>query len=254
MKYGAILVTAVLLPVGVYGQTAVSPSIQVGSVSEAPESSIDLLQKSIRTSGSTVAGVGRPAPKQKPKKEVTQTVEPVQPPVAEKAKSAPVATVSETAAETKDSAAANKTATVEKTTIAPAATTPKAPAVEKSMAKTPAAVTPAMAVAPAEGPVSSVSSTPATAPLQKQPLPSANVRPNVPVSATRPTTPAGAKPTSTEKQIEQGNALLPQNAPAAPSQPSAQDLQVAEQAADAELEYAVKMLEASKAKAHGSRR
>lgn len=195
-----------------YGQGAATSSIRVSSATEAPESSIDLLKKSLTSSQNQIATVGTPAPVKKQK-----TVQ----------KQAPAGTL---------------------------------------LPETVPAEQPAQSVTPAPAAPTTTPTDPTTSPApttpRQEPQPSATPVKPVVKSATKPATSpktgrsgkskkkaTSVKPTPVEQQIEKDNALLP-----AVSAPAEEELDQEEAAADAELEYAVKMLEASKAQAQAAPR
>lgn len=229
---GVCLVAFYALPG--YAQGA-SSSIQVSTAVEAPESSIDLLKKSIRSSGSQIDTVGTPAKKKK------KAVQP--------AKQAPATQPSPAApAVTPQPAEPVVQTPVAQPSVAKEAAQPGAPSQGTVLPATKDTV-PAV-----EAPSPRVDATPVSKPVAKTatPQPTASKRKVKRSSkpATRKQLPA-SKPTVVEQQVEQANAL----APASSQQPAAeQELEEEEAAADAELEYAVKMLEASKAQAEAAGR
>ncbi|MDO5764606.1 MAG: DUF2268 domain-containing putative Zn-dependent protease [Elusimicrobiales bacterium] len=221
------LAVSVLVAGQAWGQAAAtssaSSSLRVSTAVETPSSSVDLLKQSAETS--TVAGTAdsaRPA----------QTAEPAVPPASSAANSAAGAASSAPAASVPQTQASS----------APAAKT------EKTTAN--AAGTLSM---PLEMGGTTQTVQTAVEPVKKPLSPKAAKR----VAQTkRKRTAAGqqktAVPTELEKDIEKSNALLPASSQASAAE--AEDVSEEEAAADAELEYAVRMLEESKQAAQSAGR
>lgn len=226
-----LLATVVAAQGGVATADAAS-SLRVSTLVEAPQSNVDLLQESLKGSGLSTAVPATP-----------QTAPAVQA-LAEKAP-APAAA-----------------------STAPAAAVPAvAPTAVPAAAQTvPAAKSPVSSAntldMPLEvgGSVQNVQTAVAPAAKQLSPAAARRVqaakRRRTQAAAQKMAPPAAkkAEPTELEKDIEKSNALLPasqqaQNEPAAEAEPSEE-----EAAADAELEYAVKMLEKSKEAAQTAER
>ncbi len=225
-----------------YGQgVAPSPSVRVSTEVEAPESSIDLLKKSLQSSQNNIATVGTPDKKKQPAKQTAkQTATPQQSSPAQSPKvssQVPVAT----------SAAADP---------APSAQTALPPQqAAGSTVQTSGTQLPEVTATPVKEPA-----TVAPVPVKKT-VPAAkrrttNTKKPLPKKTPSKQKAPAPKPTPLEKQIEQNNALLPEGSQKAAGEAVAaeEDFSEEEAAADAELEYAVKMLEASKVQAQSAQR
>lgn len=218
------LAVSVMITGQAWGQAAAtssaSSSLRVSTAVEAPSSSVDLLKQSAETS--TVAGTAdsaRPA----------QPAEPAVPPAA---------------------SASNPAAS-----SAPAVSVPKTPS-SAVPAATPAgkpANSSAMLSMPLEMGGTSQTVQTAVEPVKKTLSPKAAKR----VAQTKRKRASvqqqkAAVPTALEKDIEKSNALLPASAQASAAEE--EELSEEEAAADAELEYAVRMLEQSKQAAQSAGR
>ncbi len=218
------LAVSVMITGQSWGQAAAtssaSSSLRVSTAVEAPSSSVDLLKQSAETS--TVAGTAdsaRPA----------QPAEPAVPPAA---------------------SASNPAAS-----SAPAVSVPKTPS-SAVPAATPAgkpANSSAMLSMPLEMGGTSQTVQTAVEPVKKTLSPKAAKR----VAQTKRKRASvqqqkAAVPTALEKDIEKSNALLPASAQASAAEE--EELSEEEAAADAELEYAVRMLEQSKQAAQSAGR
>ncbi|MGN0017239.1 MAG: DUF2268 domain-containing putative Zn-dependent protease [Candidatus Avelusimicrobium sp.] len=218
------LAVSVLVAGQAWGQAAAtssaSSSLRVSTAVETPSSSVDLLKQSAETS--TVAGTAdsaRPA----------QTADPAVSPA---------------------SSAANSVAGA--ASSAPAASVPQAPVPAAKTEKTTANAAGTLSMPLEMGGTTQTVQT-AVEPVKKPLSPKAAKR----VAQTkRKRTAAGqqknAVPTELEKDIEKSNALLPASAQASAAE--AEDVSEEEAAADAELEYAVRMLEESKQAAQSAGR
>lgn len=221
------LAVSVLVAGQAWGQAAAtssaSSSLRVSTAVETPSSSVDLLKQSAETS--TVAGTvdsARPA----------QTAEPAVPPASSAANSAAGAAPS-----------------------APAASVPQTPASAVPAAKTEKTTANAAGTLSMPLEMGGTTQTVQTAvePVKKPLSPKAAKRV---AQAKRKRTATGqqknAVPTELEKDIEKSNALLPASAQASAAE--AEEVSEEEAAADAELEYAVRMLEESKQAAQSAGR
>ena len=218
------LAVSVMITGQAWGQAAAtssaSSSLRVSTAVEAPSSSVDLLKQSAETS--TVAGTAdsaRPA----------QPAEPAVPPAASAshpaASSAPAVSVPKTPS-----------------SAVPAATPAGKPANSSAMLSMPLEM----------GGTSQTVQT-AVEPVKKTLSPKAAKR----VAQTKRKRASvqqqkAAVPTALEKDIEKSNALLPASAQASAAEE--EELSEEEAAADAELEYAVRMLEQSKQAAQSAGR
>lgn len=210
------LAVSVMITGQAWGQAAAtssaSSSLRVSTAVEAPSSSVDLLKQSAETS--TVAGTAdsaRPA----------QPAEPAVPPAA---------SASNPAASSAPSVSVPKTPS----SAVPAATPAGKPANSSAMLSMPLEM----------GGTSQTVQT-AVEPVKKTLSPKAAKR----VAQTKRKRASvqqqkAAVPTALEKDIEKSNALLPSSAQASAAEE--EELSEEEAAADAELEYAVRMLEQSK--------
>ncbi|MDD6153234.1 MAG: DUF2268 domain-containing putative Zn-dependent protease [Elusimicrobia bacterium] len=218
------LAVSVMITGQAWGQAAAtssaSSSLRVSTAVEAPSSSVDLLKQSAETS--TVAGTAdsaRPA----------QPAEPAVPPAASASNPAALS--------------------------APAVSVPKTPS-SAVPAATPAgkpANSSAMLSMPLEMGGTSQTVQTAVEPVKKTLSPKAAKR----VAQTKRKRASvqqqkAAVPTALEKDIEKSNALLPASAQASAAEE--EELSEEEAAADAELEYAVRMLEQSKQAAQSAGR
>ena len=216
------LAVSVMVAGQVWGQAAAtssaSSSLRVSTAVEAPSSSVDLLKQSAETS--TVAGTAdsaRPA----------RTADSAVPPAA---------------------SASNPAAS-----SAPAVSAPQPPAVPAAKtAEKPANAAGTLSMPLEMGGTSQTVQT-AVEPVKKPLSPKAAKR----VAQTKRRRTAAeqqkaAVPTELEKDIEKSNALLPASAQASAAE--AEEMSEEEAAADAELEYAVRMLEQSKQAAQSAGR
>ena len=205
-----IIFTYIALAISpLWGQTH-SPSIRVSEVSPAPESNIDLLKESLKTSASEKGVVG------------------VAPAVSAKTSSATVT--------------AQQTVATPEKPVQEAATLDMPLTVGGETQSVQTAVTPVKTLSPKVANKVAASKKKRTQATAKK---TADKK-SVPLQNAAP---ASAKPTELEQKIEADNALLPPGAAASESNDLSE-----EDAADAELEYAVKMLEQSKAKAQSTER
>ncbi len=216
------LAVSVMVAGQAWGQAAAtssaSSSLRVSTAVEAPSSSVDLLKQSAETS--TVAGtadLARPA----------RTADSAVPPAA---------------------SASNPAAS-----SAPAVSAPQTPAVPAAKtAEKPATAAGTLSMPLEMGGTSQTVQT-AVEPVKKPLSPKAAKR----VAQTKRRRTAAeqqkaAVPTELEKDIEKSNALLPASAQASAAE--AEEMSEEEAAADAELEYAVRMLEQSKQAAQSAGR
>lgn len=244
-----------------WGQVAptssASSSLRVSTAVEAPSSSVDLLKQS--AGNSSIAGTADSAPVQTPAPAAEQT--PQVPAAASKpsagaASSAPAAAASApkeaSVAAKPDSKPVSKPAS----SARPAGTKSSS----KSVSKPASAADASTLAMPLEMGGSSQTVQTTVEPVKKL-SPAAAKRvaqskrkraANQNKAQVKPPKPAEAKPTALEKDIEKSNALLPAAQP--PAEGEAEEISEEEAAADAELEYAVRMLEESKQAAQSAGR
>lgn len=243
MKYGVILVIGSMCVLPVCGQDHVPSSIQVSTAVQEPTSNIDWLKKSFQSSSSSggITGVYSRENASAARKEAkgasapAQTAAPEeQPAAAQPGQQLPPAARTATA----ESAAANLTPRKTSSTT-----------LEMPLDMGGQTQTVQTAVSPAAKTLSPAAAERVAAAKQQHEQAMAKAKET-----------AVAQPvlvpqeTELEKNIEKENSLLP--ATSVPTQvgDNAADLASEESAADAELEYAVKMLEKSKAKAESTDR
>ena len=260
MKKWTLLLCVAVYALPLVGQGVASSSIRVSTAVEAPESNIDLLKKSIQSSGSPIATVGKPAKKKNKPEPAKQEEKPQPAQPAQTTQAQPVQTgqaaVTEQVPASPPAPAAQPAQPATSRSKQPVAHQPKAPAAQPEKA-------PVSAAKPAPKPAASAAATldmplemdgtvqtvqTAVKPVKKAPKSKVKQQKNQP-------TPAAKQPAAVEQKIEQDNALRPESAAEkAAADTSADALNEEEAAADAELEYAVKMLEQSKARAEAAGR
>lgn len=211
MKKTVVLIGISLAIMPLWGQPH-SASIRVSQVAPAPESNIDLLKQSLKTSAPEKGIVGV----------------------------APISTSTPTATVTDNTAA--KVSAQSKPSVAPSATLDMPLTVGGETQSVQTAVAPAKTLSP------KVANKVAASKKQRAKAAAKKPTDKKPVSleSAAQTTP---KPTELEKKIETDNALLPPGSVTTETNDLSE-----EEAADAELEYAVKMMEQSKAKAQSAGR
>ena len=246
MKYGIVFLLGVICVLPVFGEDNLPSSIQVSTAVETPTSNIDWLKKSFEksSSGDSIIGVyskekavaakkeaaraseqtagqqPTPAPAAVPPAQAAETALPGQPaPVPVSQPSAPRSVSSSTLEMPLNMG--GQTQTVQ-TTVSPVKKT-LSPAAAQRVAAAKEQHEKAVAKAQAQE-----------------------------IAADKPAQPV--KETDLEKSIEKDNALLPTSSVKELEGDKDADLSSEEVAADAELEYAVKMLEKSKAKAESTER
>ncbi|MBR4682336.1 MAG: hypothetical protein IKP06_03420 [Elusimicrobiaceae bacterium] len=242
-------VVILLCVIGIYAlpgnaQGVTSSSIRVSTAVEAPESNIDLLKKSLHSSGSPIATVGKPVKKTQ-KQVQQQTVEQPKPVPQTTPVPAPQPTAQHSSAAETLLAQPASVKVDSNTPVATPQTTPaKAPQADATGTLLPQPVAPV--VKPAKT-------------IQKNKISAKN---RLGKQKRKPTQTGVKKTTqrpsasSVEQQIEKNNALLPADKQVAQDVTAGETLEEADEeaAADAELEYAVKMLEQSKAQAQAAGR
>ena len=245
MKYGAVLVIGSICVLPVWGQDDVPSSIHVSTAVQEPTSNIDWLKKSFQSSSSSggITGVYSRENASAARK---------------KAAAAASSSTSEPVPSTADAAQS----------VAVPATQPASPAVVEASGQEPLSPRKTSSTTlemPLDmgGQTQAVQTTVAPA---KKTLPPAAAERVAAAKEQHEKAMAKAKEaivsqpslvpqeTDLEKNIEKENALLPASSVPAQIGDNATDLSSEESAADAELEYAVKMLEKSKAKAESTDR
>ena len=233
-----------------FGQGNSDPSLRVSTSSPAPESSIDLLQKSLRSSNTQVIGTANFG-KNATDEDSTQNSN---------------KETAESTSKPSDPASGNKPAPTE---------VPSTSSADKGVVPTPVQSTlpdPKDQPAPAPKAVPAAKSSSTTLdmplpvggnaqsvqtsvePVKQQPAPKRKPNPvkkAQPAPAKTSDSKPASMPTPTEQAIETNNALLPGNPPQENPAPGLQD---EEDSADAELEYAIKMMQQSKEKAQAVER
>ena len=243
MKNLTFVLIGLLSVLPVWGQDDLPSSIQVSTAVEEPVSNIDWLKKSFQTSpaSSNIVGIYSKEKADAIKKEAEKANAP-----AEK---------TQVAQEPSAMPAAQPVTSETKISTPAPAVKPTAPrAVSSSTLEMPLDMggqtqTVQTNVAPSQKPLSPAAAKRVAAAKKQHEKAVAKAQ-----VAAEPSATGAVKETDLEKNIEKDNALLPPSSVKEIAGDKESDLSSEEVAADAELEYAVKMLEQSKAKAEATER
>ena len=240
-----------------WGQDEVPSSVQVSSFAQTPASNIDLLKQSIQSSKSKTGIIGVYSKEAATKAKQEQTPSKQATSGGKEGADLPVSQQTEQSSEVLAGSAPNQAA-VSKPTSQPTVSKPDPEKTYSSTLEMPLEVggqsqTVQTTVTPVKKTLSPAAAQRVAAAKEQREKAQAKAQSSTNGTAVAPST-VTVEETALEKSIEKENALLPPSAIARQEKESPADLSSAEMAADAELEYAVKMLEQSKTKAEAAQR